>query len=105
MSEYASIRNQRCPNPFCRFHGQALAGNVIVHSQTARRMRCKACRKTWVTRRHEVTYGLRTAPETVSLGFALLKVQMSIRQVANEIQVSPSTVQRWKNRFKNQFIP
>lgn len=104
MNSYISIRNQSCPNAACRFYKKVMAENVITHSQSAGRMRCKSCGRTWVSHLNEVRYGLRSDPEKIQAAIEMIKAEMSIRKIAREIQVSTSTVQRWKARMKNYSI-
>lgn len=101
MNDYSSIRNQSCPNASCTFYKKLLAENVVVHSQNSQRMRCKACKKTWAAYRNEIRYGLRTDPQKLVLALELLKEGMSIRSVAQRIDVSPSSIQRWKRRAQS----
>lgn len=104
MNDYISIRNQFCPNPVCRFYKKVMAENVITHSQTAGRMRCKSCGRTWVAHRNEVRFGLRSDPKKIQAAIEMFKAEISIRKIAREIKVSTSTIQRWKRKFKNPII-
>ena len=104
MNDYISIRNQHCPNTSCAFYGKKLAENVVLHSQYAKRMRCKACKKTWVAYRNEIRYGLRSDPEKIDEALELFKQGLSIREMALKLKVSTSTIQRWGRKFKIIFI-
>ena len=106
MNEYTpihnhiSIRDQSCPNKFCQFFGKKLQGNVIVHTQTAKRIKCNACNKTWVSRRQEASYRLRGDPTNFNHALAMLQQGFSIRKIAGNLKVSPSTILRWKKRIR-----
>jgi transposase-like protein len=96
MNEVVSIRNQSCPNPLCRSFGMSTGVYVSVHSQKEKRLKCKLCKKTWVVHRNQWRYGLRTNTEKVERAWNLVNQGLSVRKVAREIAVSPTTVQRWK---------
>lgn len=99
-STYFSIRDQACPNHECAYFNQTLGGNVIVHSSKSQRFKCKACQKTWVGYRHEPQYGLKSDTQKFFRVQTLLSNGLSIRTVAQVMEVSPSTVVRWKGRFR-----
>ena len=104
-----TIRNQSCPNENCKFFRLSQMGNVVVHSQKLKRFRCSECRKTWVQHRNELHYGLKSgARKMLVTKYLLFEQNMSIRGVAQMLQVSPSTVQRFKKRlasFDGQLEP
>ena len=102
MNYYTSIRNQYCPNPSCGLYKSTLTGNVIVHSQNSKRMRCKSCQKTWAAYRDEIRYGLRSNPQKIGIALEMLKAGISIRKIASNISISPSTVISWKKSLKNK---
>lgn len=99
MNAFISIRNQYCPNESCEFYSRRLAGNVVAHSRKHMRFRCKLCRKTWVGYRNDVRFGLRTDFEKVKSAMEMAQQGKSVRVVAQQVSVSPSTVQRWKMRL------
>lgn len=102
MNSYTpSVRNQICPNKYCRFHELTLEGNIVVHGQKYPRFKCKACSKTWVIHRRESHYGLRKNPQNVISALKFLKEGLSIRKVAELVGVTPGTIHRWKTKFKN----
>lgn len=91
-----SVRNQVCPNEDCLYFNRNCAGNVTVHSRRYQRFMCKKCSKTWVAHRQDVTYRLHSEAQTLHLSLLMTRAGQSVRRVAHELGVSPSTVQRWK---------
>lgn len=73
--------------------------NVVVHSKTPQRLRCKSCKKTWALRKNTAAYGLQSPEEKVQEVLRLLSLGVSIRLVAQRNDLSPSTIQRWKSKF------
>jgi transposase-like protein len=45
-----------CHNPECWAYGRAGEGHVVIHSQKARRYRCKRCSKTFSATKGSVLY-------------------------------------------------
>lgn len=103
MDEYMSVRSQSCPNTLCEFHGKSQRGNVAVHSRKFNRLRCTECKKTWVSHRNEPHYALQNDFAMVQCVLQLLAQGVSVRKTSAQCGVSPSTVQRWKTKFKNLF--
>lgn len=81
-----------------------MAGNIVAHGKDPQRYRCKACKMTWVAHRQHVRFGLRTDYEKFQRAEYFLKSGMTIRKTAREINVSPSTIHRWKSKFSKSFI-
>lgn len=75
-----------------------------MHSRHLPRAKCKFCGKTWVTYRNEAHYRIRTNREKITKAFEMLTIRMSIRKIAREINVSPTTVQRWKKNVQNYSL-
>lgn len=99
MNEYSNIRDQACPNPKCSFYGVSVPNKVVIHSRKENRFQCSECKKTWVGHKESCFYRLRSSKDKVELARLLLAGGKSIRKVAKEVGVSPSTVQRWKLLF------
>lgn len=90
------LENQRCPNQNC-------VGDVAIHDFKNNRFRCRLCKKTWVGRRWDYSFGLKTNLVVVNRALEMLKAGISIRRVAKFSNVSPSTIMRWKKKlFNNQ---
>jgi transposase-like protein len=95
-----NVRNQYCPNTTCKRFQKHGAGNVIIHSKKYKRFQCNNCKKTWVSHRFEIQYGLRTEETVINTAIKMMRQGFSIRKTAKEVQVSPSTIQRWRLRIK-----
>ena len=72
---------------------------LAVHSRKPLRYRCKICSRTYAARYGEISFGSKLKPEKVLTLLAFLKKGYSIRQSARLTGLSPSTVERWKQRF------
>jgi transposase-like protein len=87
---------QHCLNQSCTHYQQVGSGNITIHSRVQQRFRCTKCHKTWVSHRDESHYKLKTDTQKIKRAKQLLYYGISIRQAAKLLQVSPSTIQRWK---------
>jgi transposase-like protein len=103
MNSYTSIRNQNCPNRFCNFYQKNDGQNVLVHGKKQERLRCKGCKKTWVTRKNKLNYRLQSDEEKIKKVVELLNTGLSVRQIAHRSNLSPATIQRWKTKFIHNF--
>lgn len=104
MNVSLSIRGQSCSNAACALLGTIDAGNVVVHSQKEKRLKCTACGGTWVTRKHNASYRLRASAHQLDAVATMLKEGRSVRDIAKEIGASPSTIQRWKQRLVHSSL-
>lgn len=100
MINSQSIRNQSCTNPNCCFYKKELAGNIVIHGKRYPRFQCKECKKTWVSSINTKKFRLKKDFKKIEETIYFLKQGMSIREIARKIKISPSTVQRWKNKFE-----
>lgn len=96
---YITIRNQKCQNSLCTKYRSYNTGNIIVHSQKEKRLKCTACMKTWVIRKYTYLYRLKTDEEKIENAIQMFDEGQSIREIARNIQASPSTIMRWKKRL------
>lgn len=88
---------QGCPNRNCKSYGEN--STVAVHDKKLKRLRCKACGKTWSAHRGEFHFGLRTDTVKVRRAVYMLKAEMPIRKIARLVDVSAGTVMRWKKKL------
>lgn len=95
MQEKINIKGQSCPSRKCK------KARVHIHSQKQKRLRCSACNKTWVTRAKTPHYGLKKSPQDFNHAQELYLAGYSIREMAKETAVSPSTIFSWIKRFQN----
>jgi transposase-like protein len=105
MDSLLTIRGQACPNPACPGKTGATRARVRIHSRTTRRLRCALCGTTWVTRRASIAFRLHHDDATVLAALNALATGASVRAVARELRVSPSTVLRWRNRGESTPLP
>ena len=97
MNEYSNIRDQACPNEGCSLYGVKVPNKVVIHSRKENRFQCSKCKKTWVGHKGSFIYRLHSSEDKVELARLLIAGGISVRKVAKETGVSPSTVQRWKS--------
>ncbi|PIQ77750.1 hypothetical protein COV82_03100 [Candidatus Peregrinibacteria bacterium CG11_big_fil_rev_8_21_14_0_20_46_8] len=91
MDHISIIRNQSCPNG-CK-------AAVHINSRARNRLQCAKCKRTWAVHSSEFYFGLRSNHAKVQRAIELINQGRSIRSVAQELNVSPVSVQRWKNRY------
>lgn len=77
-------------------------GNVSVHQRDTKRFRCTMCSRTWVESSNSLHYKLQHSPSKVERVLSAVEEGMSVRQAAKHFSVSPSTVQRWKDKARAQ---
>lgn len=75
------------------------ATSLTLHSRKPLRYQCKICSRTYAARYGEISFGSKLTPEEVLALLTLLKRGESIRKSAQLTGLSPSTVERWKQRF------
>jgi transposase-like protein len=85
--------NQSCP-----YNCQPI--KISVHDRHANRFRCQTCGKTWVGHYRELNYGLKKSQAIINRAILMLNAGLSIRYIAKLNKLSPSTVLRWKKKYK-----
>ncbi len=103
MNDYSSIRDQQCPNKKCSLYGIRFGNKVVIHSKKDGRFKCSDCGRTWVEHKNDLYFGLRVSREKIELALVLYEAGRSVREIAREVQISPSTVQRWKSIFDSKI--
>ncbi|MFH1286371.1 MAG: hypothetical protein ABII02_01310 [Candidatus Magasanikbacteria bacterium] len=91
---------QGCPNRACKSYGKN--SDVTVHDKQLKRLRCRACGKTWSAHNWEFHFGLRTDTVKVRRAVDMLKAEIPIRKIARLIDVSAGTVMRWKKKLNEK---
>ena len=91
------LTQQGCPNRACAGYGNN--SDVAVHDKKLKRLRCRACGKTWSTDHREFHFGLRTDTVKVRRAIDMLKAEIPIRKIARLVDVSAGTVMRWKKKL------
>lgn len=96
------LKNEACPNPKCSLFGKTGKGNIVSNGtyktkegRKARRFLCKACGESFCSSSGTIFYDLRTPQEKVLLALKLLVKGMSLRGVAEVLEVKLDTVRHW----------
>jgi transposase-like protein len=87
-----------CPNRDCPKHGLIGHGNLRVHSQRERRLRCFVCGKTFAASRGTPFYRLRTEEAVVTLVVTLVAWGCPLQAIVHGFGVDERTVQDWTQR-------
>ena len=97
----AELKNRRCLNPACTFHGRVGSGNIVRHgfyrtrSGKRRRYRCVRCAKTFSSTKGTPYYRLQHRRATFDAVVALRVEGVSISAVARIEGLAWNTVARW----------
>lgn len=90
-----------CPNKNCRDYGKTGEGNIAANgTYTARSKRihkyiCRTCSKSFSSASNTIFYDLRTDEETILLALKMILKGMSLRGVADVLDVKLDTIRRW----------
>ena len=90
-----------CPNPACPAFGQAghpsLVANGTYPTQSGRgqRFKCKTCGQSFCRRSGTIFYDRHEPEAKVLSALKVLSKGMSIRRVAEILEVKPDTIRRW----------
>lgn len=93
-----------CPNEGCRDYGKTGFGNIVgngtyqTKSGAVRKYICRTCSKNFCDRSNTVFYDLRTKDEKVIIGLKLVIKGMSLRGIADVLDVKLDTVRGWLQR-------
>ncbi len=93
-----------CPDPQCRQYGQTGRGNIASNgtkrSQTGRvrNFLCRSCGGSFCERTGTAFYDLRSPEERVLMAIKLLLRGMSLRGIAEVLEVKLDTVRFWLAR-------
>ena len=97
----AELKNRRCLNPACTFHGRVGSGNIVRHgfyrtrSGRRRRYRCVRCAKTFSSTKGTPYYRLQHRRATFDTVVALRVEGVSISAIARVEGIAWNTVARW----------
>ena len=95
------MKNRRCLNPACTFHGRVGSGNIVRHgfyttrSGRRRRYRCVRCGKTLSSTKDTPYYRLQHRRATFDTVVALRVEGVSISAIARVEGIAWNTVARW----------
>lgn len=100
----AGIRRRFLNSKSMKKNSSPCHNSLTVHSRSPLRYRCRTCNRTYAARHGEISFGSKLTPDEVLSLLALLKKRLSIRKISELSQLSPSTVERWKQRFVTQKL-
>jgi transposase-like protein len=86
---------QFCPNGACPDKGVRGRGNIGVHSQKARRYRCRTCGKTFAATSGTPFYRLHHAAEVLTIVVTLLALGCPLQAIVVAFGLDERTVRTW----------
>lgn len=96
------IGSQSCPNRRCRLFGKTQGGHVVCNGSHTTKSRgkvrhflCRACGETWTQHQGTFFFDLRTPRKEVVMALKLLVKGVTLRSVAEVMEVKLDTVRRW----------
>lgn len=96
------LKTEACPNLECEMYGQMQQGNIVANGtyrnkggETVHKFLCRACGRSFCNRSGTFFYDLRTPEDKVLLALKLLVKGMTLRGVAEVLQVKLDTVRHW----------
>lgn len=93
-----------CINPKCRHYGEMGVGNIVgngtyqTRNGRVRKFICRTCGDVFNDRQATFFYGLRTPEEKIIIAMKLLFKGMSLRAIADVLDVKLDTVRGWLRR-------
>jgi transposase-like protein/IS1 family transposase len=87
-----------CPNLDCKARGQVGQGNIVIHSRSRPRYRCKACGKTFSAKEGTMFAGLRKPTEVIMTVVTLLAYGCPIQAIVQAFGLDERTVASWRDR-------
>ena len=87
-----------CPNIECPARGQVGAGNIGIHQAAEQRYVCHVCHQSFAATKGTLFYRLRTPPETVMVGIALLTYGCPLQAIVKAFGFDERTVKNWWQR-------
>jgi len=96
------LSSEACPNTHCVLYGQRGKGNIVSNGthrdqegRTIRKFLCRTCHRSFCERSGTIFYDLRSPEEKVLMALKLLVKGMSLRAVAEVMEVKLDTVRHW----------
>jgi transposase-like protein len=99
-----AYRDVFCPNHQCDLYGRTEAGNIVSNgtytsqSGRLRKFICRNCKTVFNERTGTVFFDLRTPEDKVILALKLLLKGLSVRGIAEVLEVKPDTILAWLRR-------
>jgi transposase-like protein len=93
-----------CPNEDCTLYGITGKGNVIgngtyiTKSGKVQKYICRSCGRVFCGRTNSAFYDLRTDEDKILIALKMILKGMSLRGVAEVLEVKLDTVRRWLSR-------
>jgi len=93
-----------CPNEDCTLYGVTGEGNVIgngtykTKNGKVQKYICRSCGRVFCERTNTVFYDLRTEEDKILIALKMIMKGMSLRGVAEVLEVKLDTVRRWLSR-------
>src|SRR3989442_9684244 len=101
QTEPMDASRQFCPNLECKARGQVGQGNIVVHSRSRPRYRCKTCGKTFSAREGTMFAGLRKPTELIVVVVTLLAYGCPVQAIVHAFGLDERTVASWRDRAGN----
>ena len=96
--------DEACPNKKCGMYGQVNQGNIAgngtyqTHNGRVRKFVCRSCGTTFCDRKNTAFFDFKTKDEKVMLALKMIVKGMSMRGVADVLDIKLDTVRKWVNR-------
>src|SRR3989440_11009836 len=87
-----------CPNLDCTARGKVGEGNIVIHSRSRPRYRCKTCGKTFSAQTGTMFAGLRKPMELMVIVVTLLAYGCPIQAIVQAFSLDERTVASWRDR-------
>jgi len=90
-----------CPNKTCADYGKTGKGNIVANGTyksrggRVRKYICRRCSKSFTSASNTIFYDLKTDEKTIIMGLKMILKGMSLRGVADVLDVKLDTVRRW----------
>src|SRR6266446_3111647 len=84
-----------CPNTDCKARGKIGEGNIVIHSRTRPRYRCKTCRKTFSAQAGTMFEGLRKPTALIVIVVTLVAYGCPIQAIVHAFGLDERTVASW----------
>src|SRR5436853_474106 len=96
--ESMNASRQFCPNEACKARGNIGQGNMVIHSRSRPRYRCKTCGKTFSAKEGTMLAGLRKPRELIVIVVTLLAYGCPVQAIVQAFGLDERTVASWRER-------
>jgi IS1 family transposase len=98
QTESMNASRQFCPNEACKARGNIGQGNIVIHSRSRPRYRCKTCGKTFSAREGTMLAGLRKPTDLIVIVVTLLAYGCPVQAIVPAFGLDERTVASWRER-------